>query len=296
MADSTDTETDTHTNADREGVVEALAAVRDRFIRGAGLNRFARYGVPYRQVLMLLQLTVIVVVQAVSLGVSILPVVGAVGAALVVGSVYRAWQYPRYMVPGGALITALIVAGIVLSGDVVAAAGVTVLALGLKYVIRPGGRNVFNPAALGLYVAALVFGVGLTWWGAGSVLVLVLGVVTAYLVKVHDILFSFLVPYWLLTFLLVPETVPQSAGAVVGLAQSYVTFFAVIMVVEPVTSPDRQRSRVAYGLGVAVIAATLPVIASVLPAVVTQLFVDHLLLALLVMNAVHRVLPDRYMA
>lgn len=273
-----------------------LQTARSRMRQADALNRFARRGLPFDKLLMLLQLCVFVTIPAISAPSRLVPVAAAVATAMVIGSVYNYVAYPRYMVPGGGIITALIIGGILLPNNVVLAAGLTAAALVLKYLISPDGRNIFNPAALGLYLGAVVFGAGMTWWAAGSMLVFVLGTVTAYLVKVHDIAFSFLVPYWLLTFFVTPSALPGSTAAFSSLLESYVTFFALVMVVEPVTSPNTSRSRILYGAEVAVLVVALQVAVPVLPAAMAGLIVDNLLLALLIMNAVHRILPDKYMA
>lgn len=208
----------------------------------------------------------------------------ATAAAALVDTVGRRLRTGGWRFPGGSGITALIVAGIIPSTDLVVVAGVAGGAIVLKHLIAPEGRNVFNPAALALVLAATLWGTGLLWWVASTPFVLVLGLALVLWLGLEDVAFSFLAVYGILLMLMGP-----------GLAglQGRVLFFAFVMVVEPVTSPNRFRSRLLYGAGIAVLAVLLSAAG---PTIAGVALADTLLAALLVGNLLHRVMPDSWMA
>lgn len=207
--------------------------------------------------------------------------------AAVVDILGRRLRTGRWQFPAGSGITALIVAGIMPPSDLAAVAVVSGGAIALKHLVAPGGRNVFNPAAFGLVLAAMFGGTGLLWWIASTPFVLVLGLALVLWLGLEDVAFSFLAVYAVLMVL---------TGAGLGALQGRVAFFAFVMVVEPVTSPNRLRSRILYGAGIAALAVALSAAAPSIARLLGTALADTLLVALLGMNVLHRVLPERWMA
>lgn len=255
---------------------DRLDDLRARAARTAPVRALARHGVGQDKAVMFAFLALLHLAAAPDLAALAAPA-AAVLAGVAVDGGYR-WLRGQRRFPAGAAITGLIVGGIVFPGATVTAAGVTAAAIVLKDVVRWGGRNVFNPAALGLVLAAAA-GVPLIWGIAGAPLPLVvlLGLAAAAWADVHDTAVAFLGAHWIVQAALAPATV---AAAPLAPVTGRALFFGLVMVVEPVTGPNARSRRIAYGAGVAVLAALLQVSAPSLP--------DALLVALLVGNLVAR--------
>src|SRR5580704_168850 len=119
--------------------------------------------------LLLLVLAGLVAVSAPVEGVRVVApgLVAAVVVSAAIDAVILRWRDGQWSLPSGAILTALIVAMILTSHEptfvVVSTAVVGVLS---KYIVRAGGANVFNPAALALVATFYVFDTGQSWWGA----------------------------------------------------------------------------------------------------------------------------------
>ena len=75
----------------------------------------------------------------------------------------------KFTIPTSALLTGLII-GMVLApqepdGIVVMTA---IIAIGAKHLVRTTKAHIFNPAAVALAFAPLLFGAGESWWGAAA--------------------------------------------------------------------------------------------------------------------------------
>lgn len=134
-----------------------------------------------------------------------------------------------------------------------------------KFLIKAKGRNVFNPAALGLLTGLGLFSLGDEWWAASGLALYgivipfsVALVFAAYKSRRLIASFSFIAFTFAAAVLLDYNPTSMVAGL---LGLNY--FFAFIMVAEPKTSPYRPLGQVAYGGGIALLyllfgAATLP--------------------------------------
>lgn len=207
---------------------------------------------------LLLVLAIVLVVASASE--SVPRVVAGVGGAVVVAaaidvSMLRV-RKRRWVLPDGAILSALIV-GMILSPHepwwVVAATAA--LAVISKYLLRAGKANLFNPAALGLVATFYVFNTAQSWWGAMpeisawwiSLLVAV-GVFMVQRVNKLPAVLTFLGTYYTLfaaaAFFGDPARVfevyrtPDIQAAL---------FFAFFMVTDPPTSPPKSRDQVIYG-------------------------------------------------
>lgn len=269
---------------------DLITAFRYKTEKSRLLSHFACYNFPYYKLLMLLQLTIFVILGSINSPSLLGPVVASIALSILIDSTYNKFIYSNFAFPSGSIITALIISGIVFPGKLVPAVGVTTLAIALKHLTKRRYRNLFNPAALGLYIGAILFGTSLTWWISASMVVSVIGLIVVFLTKNEDLALSFLIPYWLLTVLISGEV---SLSLLLG---GQVVFFAFIMVIEPVTSPNTRRSRIIFGFSVAVLAIILQLIRPLVPGYLSWVFVDNLLLALLVMNFTQRLIPRRWMA
>ena len=153
--------------------------------------------------------------------------------------------------PSSAVISGLIIALVLQPGvlwyvPVFAA----LAAIGSKYLLRIDGRHIFNPAAFGLMLSAIIFGVYFFWWGApGTTLVILLGsAITLRYRRLHLIL-----PFLSLQLLIM--TVYYGSLSVAALMVNY--FFVFVMLIEPKTSPVKKRGRIIYGLSAAILISAL---------------------------------------
>lgn len=174
---------------------------------------------------------------------------------------YVQYNHYRPKLSEEAVITGLII-GMVLSPS---ADAVVILLAGIaaavsKFVIAEGRRNIFNPAAFGLLVAAALMHPLFGWWGSMGAGVFVMGVPVLMVAlglyvtwQAHR--FDTVLPF-IATFAVLSTTYSSWVGA--GLF-SFVLginwFFAFIMVSEPITSPLTKKNRYIYGALVGVLAA-----------------------------------------
>jgi Na+-translocating ferredoxin:NAD+ oxidoreductase RnfD subunit len=183
-----------------------------------------------------------------------LTVAVAVGAAIDLVILRR--REGEWVFPSGAILTALIV-GMILSPHepllVVAAAG----AIGIlsKYVARTESANIFNPAALALLIAFLVFDSEESWWGAlpdlpigALALVLAGGLYLALRLNKLPAVVSFLFVYFAGFTAASDVTDPAKVWEVYRTPDLHaVVFLALFMVTDPPTSPPKARDQLIFG-------------------------------------------------
>jgi len=184
----------------------------------------------------------------------------AVAVAVVIDMATAKLVHNRWIFPDGAILSALIVA-MVLSPieDWYVVAATATLAITSKHLVRIGPANVFNPAALAIVAASILFeGVqdwwgalpALGWWGAGAVLAA--GLYMADRIHKMPLVLAFLGPYFALF------TMASLAGDSV-VAEIFrrpdlhaALFFAFFMADDPPTCPVHFRHQVAFGVITAV--------------------------------------------
>lgn len=153
-----------------------------------------------------------------------------------------------------------------------------VASVGKHFIGTGRQKHIFNPAALGIVVASIMFGRPVAWWaGAWGNLPLLI-VVTGMTPILHRLRrlwmpATFLVFYFLANLLFVPLV-----GALRLTLDSTAIFFALIMVPEPLTSTSLGMWR--YGWGVVVGVLVLGV------SVILLSVSDPLLVSLLAANAI----------
>lgn len=175
-------------------------------------------------------------------------------------TLFRAKQNPE-----SRFITALILALII--GPVSGAEGMIVLfvaafvAMGSKYVIACHKRHIFNPAAVGALVVALVFGFGSSWWVGNPYLapiILLGGLLVAYKMDRSGMVGVFMATFVTLVAITVGISWMSVGSALRILANPFVftpaAFFALVMLVEPMTSPQKRPMQYYYAALVAVLA------------------------------------------
>ena len=150
-----------------------------------------------------------------------------------------------------ALIVALIMSPVGLTdfrgiGALVFAA---VWAMASKYVFAIGRKHVFNPAAFGVVLPALLLGQPATWWVGGNLqllpVVLVGGVLIVRKLKRLDLIIVFMAVVFA-TLLATTDPAHWAMAISETLKHSPLFFFAFIMLTEPLTQPTTRWPRLAF--------------------------------------------------
>lgn len=122
------------------------------------------------------------------------------------------------------------------------------LAIASKDFIRISGKHIFNPAALGLLLGAIIFKSNISWWAVSNLpffpLIFLPAYVSAWRLRRFGSILSFLIIYSILSgfkLLLDPTTI----------------FFSLVMLPEPMTSPFDLKKQIFYGAIVAAAAIVL---------------------------------------
>ncbi|GLQ80566.1 hypothetical protein GCM10007881_40850 [Mesorhizobium huakuii] len=150
-----------------------------------------------------------------------------------------------------ALILALIldpVAATDLKG-ICAVAFACVWAISSKFILAIGGKHVFNPAALGVALTALLLDQPATWWVGGNLpllpVVLFGGFLMVRKLRRLDLVATFGVVA-LATILATTEPSRYAAALTETLGSSPLLFFAFVMLTEPLTAPTTRWPRIAF--------------------------------------------------
>ena len=153
------------------------------------------------------------------------------------------------------LITALVVALImapVAPTDIRglgALAFVSIWAVASKFIIATGGKHIFNPAALGVALTAVLLDAPATWWVAGNLTLMPAVLIGGFLIvrklKRADSTLLFIAVN-LATTLLATAPGHYTMALRETLLYSPVIFFATVMLTEPLTAPVRRLPRLVF--------------------------------------------------
>ena len=190
----------------------------------------------------------------------------AVAAAAALDMLVASIDQARVVFPTSSLLTGLFVA-LLLSPTQpwYTVATAAILAVSSKHLLRVRRWTVFNPAAVGLFLVALLFGSSESWWGSlpdlPGVLLPVLVLAGAFIVaKVNKWpqTLAFLATFYLLfTIVSFFDSAPLVIEAFRVPYLNIAIFFAAFMLSDPPTSPARYREQVVYGVGVAVLSVAM---------------------------------------
>ena len=127
---------------------------------------------------------------------------------------------------------------------------VAACAVGLKHVLRFHGKNLLNPAALGLFLAMLPLK-GTTEWKGAYVWYLLIpaGLYIANKIKKMEIVLGY---FAMSLALFVPQALAQGTP-LLNIAGYFNYFFIFIMLIEPKTTPSTRWPKVVFGAGVALL-------------------------------------------
>lgn len=149
-----------------------------------------------------------------------------------------------------------------------------VIAMLFKNFLRVSSRHVFNPVAIGLLIGAFLFGHNISWWGVSfqqfsinnfqlTIYFLILlspALVSIYRMRRHKIILAFLLSYALLNAIL-----HSTFNILPSITDPTILFFSLVMLPEPMTSPNRPNRQILFGIFAAVISLTvsLPIVSSI---------------------------------
>lgn len=139
---------------------------------------------------------------------------------------------------------------------------VTFLAMFSKHFIKKGRKHLFNPAAFGLFLTGIIFFHTVSWWAASFqefkiqnvefiiffLILLLPGYISVIKLRRYWIIFPFLIIYSLLNYVL---------NHFFSLFDPTVLFFALVMLPEPMTTPNKSKVQIAFGIFVALVSLLL---------------------------------------
>ena len=188
-------------------------------------------------------------------------VAAAVASAAAIDLVILRVRHGRWELPSGAILTGLIIAMVLTPHEPPLVIALTsTFGVVTKYLVRAGGANVFNPAALALVASAPVFHTGQSWWGAlpalppaAIALLAAAGIFISDRVNKIPAVLAFLGVYFTCF------TASAFAGRPADVAEIFrapdlqaALYFAFFILTDPPTSPVRHRDQLVSGAVAAV--------------------------------------------
>ena len=139
------------------------------------------------------------------------------------------------------------------------------IAMAIKNFIRINNKHIFNPAASGLLMGGLIFGVNASWWGTSfqyssnfTIQTLILYVIlllplyiSAYRMRRYYSILSFLISYIVLITISLGNFALNTLSFT--LFNPTIIFFSLVMLPEPLTSPSDKHKQILYGVTVSVL-------------------------------------------
>ncbi|HDX9577354.1 TPA: RnfABCDGE type electron transport complex subunit D [Bacillus pseudomycoides] len=179
----------------------------------------------------------------------------AVATAMLIDTLIAVLKKRKLTFPDGAAITGLIVA-LVLSPMVSSYISILTAAIAIisKHLFTVKKKPIFNPAAFGLLITAVLLSSGQSWWGGLSMLpawcivfVCAAGFFVAEKVNKFPQVFSFLGIYFLIVFVM-GITGIENAGDMLRVPYINSTLFlAFFMLTDPPTSLGKYKDQVIFG-------------------------------------------------
>ncbi|AZO41816.1 hypothetical protein EJ076_12365 [Mesorhizobium sp. M7D.F.Ca.US.005.01.1.1] len=132
---------------------------------------------------------------------------------------------------------------------IAAVAFASVWAISSKFILAIGRKHLFNPAALGVALSALLLDQPATWWVGGNLpllpLVLFGGMLIVRKLRRLDLVSTFVVVA-LATILATSDPSQYWTALTETLGSSPLLFFAFVMLTEPLTAPTMRWPRIAF--------------------------------------------------
>lgn len=188
------------------------------------------------------------------------------GSTLLFDLLFGYIRFKKLRVPYSAMVTGLILTLIIdPSAEWHQLLAIAAAAMAMKHFLRISGRHVFNPAASGLLIGWILFGLNPSWWGAtlynfGNMALLgnvgmyiaILGIifVSAYRMKRYISVLSYLTASSFFSMLIPTLSLTSFIFTFFGIGS---LFFGGLMVPEPMTSPIKKSRQLLYGITIAVL-------------------------------------------
>ncbi|TPJ54761.1 RnfABCDGE type electron transport complex subunit D [Mesorhizobium sp. B2-6-4] len=150
-----------------------------------------------------------------------------------------------------ALILVLILDPVAVSDlkGIAAVAFTSVWAISSKFILAVGRKHLFNPAALGVALSALLLDQPATWWVGGTLpllpLVLIGGMLIVRKLRRLDLVSTF-IAMALATIMATSDPSQYWTALAETLGSSPLLFFAFVMLTEPLTAPTMRWPRIAF--------------------------------------------------
>ena len=126
----------------------------------------------------------------------------------------------------------------------------SIWAMASKYLLAIGKRHIFNPAAFGVALSALVINQSATWWVGGNLPLLAFVFVGGFFI-VRKLQRTDLVLSFMLVSLATIVATAGSGNSWTAITQTILHssffFFAFVMLTEPLTTPPNRTLRIIYG-------------------------------------------------
>lgn len=172
-----------------------------------------------------------------------------------------------FLLPSAAIVSALIIS--LLTSPTLpfyVPMVIGVVAMFSKNFLRFSNRHILNPAAFGLLIGSLIFGNIISWWGVSFqqfsifnfrflitfLILLSPALVSIFRMKRYRIILSFLVAYYLSKSIL-----NSSFLNLDSFFDPTVLFFSLVMLPEPMTTPNRPKQQIFFGISVAILSIIL---------------------------------------
>jgi len=211
-------------------------------------------------------------------------------SAIVSDLIFAKIKKIEYFFPSAAIVSALIITLLVRPEiELYKASEIAILAMFFKNFLRISNRHIFNPAALGLLLGALILKEGVTWWGvsfqqfsppAGGLefiipffILLSPLLVSMIRMKRYIITLSFLLTYFISISILTSHfSLP------ISILDPTVLFFSLVMLPEPMTSPNNHTKQIMFGALVALLSfiASLPLFSFVPDVFIVALLIGNM--------------------
>jgi Na+-transporting NADH:ubiquinone oxidoreductase subunit NqrB len=159
------------------------------------------------------------------------------------------------------LILSLIVGPLPLAPNFIPLTLLAAIAMASKYLLVVNQRPLFNPAALAVLTTAFVLKLGASWWiGLPTILPLIVigGLIVTLRANRIQSTIAFTITYLTVSFI-------TQLSITTWLLPAPIWFFILVMLVEPLTSPNSLKSQIAYGTLVALIYLLLPLFLNTYP-------------------------------
>lgn len=231
----------------------------------------------------------------------IITLLSSVLSAIFADFIFLKIRKKPFFFPSAAIVTGLIVALLTsptlpLYEPIIA----SVAAIGFKNFIRITNRHIFNPAAVGILLTAIIFDHSVSWWAVSwqqltlqNIFLLISffillspGYVSVMRMKRWRIIVSFFILYVLVNPLVQSNfSIIQSFVLIPPILFDVTTlFFILVMLPEPMTSPNNRKRQIYFGLSVATIVLVVSLTTTIFPlfALIPDVYIFSLLLTNLI--------------